>query len=278
MNVDTALRFRYEAFANYISLLSASDSFEGLVNITKKHAKYFLKSKFYRFAFLIKDHQFIIQSKVENSDTHLYLTPFEIDHLQHGVPKSVDLVEDICADFSKQLPNSLQQVVIIPQPSKKSKLVISVSSDENNKMLVADRTFIGLMSQYFESKLYQMQLTESLLENNKELTLSNRKVLLKTKEISKIIEQQDLTIKERTENLREQNELLKQYASINSHNVRGPLSTILGLLNLCDSLETIDESKEILAMLKVAANKLDDEIKKSNELLSANNHPEMRQL
>ena len=62
--------------------------------------------------------------------------------------------------------------------------------------------------------------------------------------------------------IQEQNEQLKEIAWIQSHNVRGPVASILGLAELfVIDAEEDEHNSEILANLKIATNNLDDIIK-----------------
>jgi len=65
--------------------------------------------------------------------------------------------------------------------------------------------------------------------------------------------------------IRKQNDQLKQIAWIHSHDVRGPVASILGIAHLFNTDDPGNpENIEILENLKIAANKLDDIIKKIN--------------
>ncbi|WP_230981504.1 response regulator [Echinicola salinicaeni] len=77
------------------------------------------------------------------------------------------------------------------------------------------------------------------------------------------------TLREKTQlntDLRKQNELLKKYSYINSHNLRRPLSNILGIINLIDSNEK--KSVDVIGLLKQSSEQLDIEVRKMNEILN----------
>jgi|GEM_PF-1034247 len=65
-----------------------------------------------------------------------------------------------------------------------------------------------------------------------------------------------------TKRIEAQNEQLRKIAWTQSHEVRGPLSDILGLIPLIESIGLSGQKKELMDMLKTAAVKLDDVIKK----------------
>ena len=61
-----------------------------------------------------------------------------------------------------------------------------------------------------------------------------------------------------------QNDRLKEIAWIQSHQVRGPLSTLLGLLEVVNVTQISEENLEIFMGVKTAAKQLDDIIKEIN--------------
>lgn len=71
------------------------------------------------------------------------------------------------------------------------------------------------------------------------------------------------------ENLQRQFEALKQYAFINSHEVRSHVATMLGLMNLCIAkYVSEDEKDDILNHLYDETSKLDDVIRKLSKLIN----------
>lgn len=69
-----------------------------------------------------------------------------------------------------------------------------------------------------------------------------------------------------TEALRKQNEDLHQFSYITSHNLRGPIASILGLVNLLSNTSGIEDAKVLLEHLKKSADNLDAVIKDLNEI------------
>jgi signal transduction histidine kinase len=70
---------------------------------------------------------------------------------------------------------------------------------------------------------------------------------------------QDLEAKveKRTKLLKEQNEKLREYAFINSHVLRAPVSRILGLVNLLIKADMPSTDKEIIYHLEESSKELD---------------------
>ena len=73
-------------------------------------------------------------------------------------------------------------------------------------------------------------------------------------------------VKERTEVLENQNALLSEYAFINSHLLRGPLSRILGLINLMEHDKTMKQ-ETIIELLRKSGDDLDNVVRKITDTL-----------
>ncbi|UII24495.1 tetratricopeptide repeat protein [Fulvivirga maritima] len=68
-------------------------------------------------------------------------------------------------------------------------------------------------------------------------------------------------IKERTRILKEQNKVLAEYAYINAHELRAPVATVMGLVNLLMHSKTEGEEREIIEYLHKASSQLDSVIR-----------------
>jgi GAF domain len=81
-------------------------------------------------------------------------------------------------------------------------------------------------------------------------------------------------VRKRTEELEKQNEKLSEYAFINSHVLRGPLSRMLGLIHLLEMSETKDE--QLINYLKQSGAELDEVVKKINNSIALRGEVERR--
>lgn len=96
-----------------------------------------------------------------------------------------------------------------------------------------------------------------------------RRIRQHRKEIVRMNQSLEERVKIRTQELETQNEQLAEYAYINSHLLRGPLSRILGLINLIDYSEKKSQAKEkeLIDHLKQSGAELDDIVRKINEAI-----------
>lgn len=101
-----------------------------------------------------------------------------------------------------------------------------------------------------------------LKEQNEEITAINSKL----EESNQTLEGRVLR---RTEELEIKNRRLTEYAFINSHLLRGPLSRVLGLINLLEQTPLKDNEKEVIGHLGNAGKELDDVINKINKAIDS---------
>ncbi|MEQ9168240.1 MAG: histidine kinase dimerization/phospho-acceptor domain-containing protein [Fulvivirga sp.] len=75
-------------------------------------------------------------------------------------------------------------------------------------------------------------------------------------------------VNERTKELLLKNKKLEDYAHYNSHNIRGPLARILGLIHLWET-QSIQQSEkeEMLSRIEESAKELDEMVRKVNQML-----------
>lgn len=84
--------------------------------------------------------------------------------------------------------------------------------------------------------------------------------------ISQINKSLEDRVRRRTEELEKQNEKLAEYAFINSHVLRGPLSRMLGLIGLMEKSDKKDQ--ELINYLKTSGQELDAVVKKINSAIA----------
>lgn len=83
----------------------------------------------------------------------------------------------------------------------------------------------------------------------------------KTEIIENLNQSLEAKVEKRTMRLREQNEKLREFAFINSHVLRAPVSRILGLVNLLIRAELPKTDKEVVYHLEESAKELDTVIR-----------------
>jgi len=126
---------------------------------------------------------------------------------------------------------------------------------------IEDALFVQSLSEFIALSLKNEQIKSLLYEIQK-----------KNGELKNMNNSLEEAVKERTRELEMQNEQLSEYAFINSHLLRAPLSRILGLAFLISHEVTIPEDQKIIQELIVSSNELDAIIKKISEILYDGNN------
>jgi GAF domain-containing protein len=106
---------------------------------------------------------------------------------------------------------------------------------------------------------------------NKEIAEQNELLIQKTAEVEVINQTLEERVRERTEELTRKNEQLTEYAFINAHLLRGPLSRIKGLVNLMELKKHGENTDELFSLLKKSTDDLDQVIHGITRLINEGN-------
>ena len=101
------------------------------------------------------------------------------------------------------------------------------------------------------------RLESKVMERTLEIHNKNQEIREQAEEIKTINQNLEVLVQERTKQLERKNKALEEYAFITAHNLRAPLASILGLVNLTSKIKFSDEEKVILEHLQLSAEKLD---------------------
>ena len=119
------------------------------------------------------------------------------------------------------------------------------------------------------------EINTVLEEQKKIIEEQNIKIEDSHQAIQVLNENLETLVNERTRQLMERHEQLKHYAFMNAHEVRGPLSTILGLLQIAGEFSTLEEKEELIQMIEQSTSKLDRTIREMHEgLVQFNSIPD----
>jgi GAF domain-containing protein len=150
---------------------------------------------------------------------------------------------------------------------------------EQNNDLKENNAEILTLNEELQSTMDQLRLTNQQLEvliqerteQNEHISALNTQLASSLEKIQLMNEELEKRVAERTHTLEQQNIQLNEYAFINSHLLRAPLSRILGLAHLItDSNDTTDAS--ITQALISSCDELDNIIRKISELLYEGNN------
>jgi HAMP domain-containing protein len=109
-------------------------------------------------------------------------------------------------------------------------------------------------------------------QQKEEITAQAENLLHLNEEITAINNNLEQLVRERTDKLAEQNKLLAEYAFTNAHKLRGPLTRILGLINVIHIASTTEEKLFCLNLLDEAGKQLDDVVHNIQKLIAGNDN------
>jgi tetratricopeptide (TPR) repeat protein len=131
-------------------------------------------------------------------------------------------------------------------------------------------TFIVI---FFLGRLVRTRKTneQELLKLNAEIQKQSQELLAANKAITEANEALEQLVKYRTEVIQNQSKRLSHFSFVNSHEIRGPLATLMGLLGLLYEEKSPEKSKQILGFLKITSAKLDKIIRSVSRELEKEN-------
>jgi signal transduction histidine kinase len=124
-------------------------------------------------------------------------------------------------------------------------------------MFVLIRTRYELTVKEIKARLALQISNEEIHARNQEIQTQNEEIHSQAEEIKGINENLEAIVMQRTRELEMKNRALEEYAFINAHQLRSPVASILGLINLANKVELNDEAKVIMAHLQESTDKLD---------------------
>jgi len=139
--------------------------------------------------------------------------------------------------------------------------------------LIDNKEKVNKINDKLNEKIHEISDQNQLL-NHQQLEIFNQSEALKlqSEEIKSINESLEERVRERTQVLEEKNKQLAEYAFINSHVLRAPVSTMLGLINLISYSSLPVEDQKIYDHLLETAKILDTIIYKINHAIENGSH------
>lgn len=133
---------------------------------------------------------------------------------------------------------------------------------------MSDFIAIAFKNERITNLLYELRRKNfELVEKNNEIEAMNEELNSLNEELTTVNETLEETVKRRTHELETQNNQLTEYAFINSHLLRAPLSRILGLSQLISSEPNSHRDTELINALISSTNELDAIIRRISEIL-----------
>jgi len=258
-------RITYEAFSKFSGSLSKVESLEELGKIISRHLKYLFNYKVFKIMILheqsLAGYTFLPGKTITHTQQQ-DLEPYEHLLLRDKIPfvNSID---------STELPEYLKNVKLNNGnlwgwflAYSEYQICISLVSDDDTYFSSSDVDIVHLLADSVASKYRQISLSEILQQNNIHLESLVTEIACKNKEIKAINDNQQLVIEARTEELLQKNKKLFELSRLNAHDLREPLSRVLGLLELAEHLPQDELRSSILPKIKEASGHLDQVIQR----------------
>ena len=110
-----------------------------------------------------------------------------------------------------------------------------------------------------------VRINKKSRESNQELTSLNEEVSVQKQNVDRINHKLEEIITERTKDLIYKNQKLSEYSSHLSHQIRGPIATLKGLVMLIEG--SMVESKDVVPQIKKCVDEIDTQIMDINQAL-----------
>ncbi|HTF20198.1 MAG TPA: tetratricopeptide repeat protein [Chryseolinea sp.] len=111
------------------------------------------------------------------------------------------------------------------------------------------------------------KLNDEISNKHVEILFQSEELAKVNQEVRRINESLEQEVQHRSERIRQQNQMLIEYAYFNAHNVRGPLARILGLAGLMESESSVELVKEYNLRMHQSALELDKVVREINNKL-----------
>ena len=264
-------RLRYESFASFASAVNKATSNEEVLNNLLTYYKYIVNANFINLKFTTSlEAEKAFESVIyrgKQSITFYPGNPFtstDLKYFDTQVPGEVDQPQDIVKEYPR-----IEKAYYLPIRNMKGiKLLIIVGLTNGKSLDESDHFFLKLVGDYLENKFYQLAIYDNLRKQHNKLKEAYEEIESKNQKIQELVDTQEKTIKERTRDLEQRNEQLVQYAFLNHHEIRGPLSSMKGLVYLIAEEDYPEELQPYVEKLIEVTNKVDDAIQKAGKVLS----------
>lgn len=191
------------------------------------------------------------QTNPETSEfTETYLKPYNIfSMLDSPISTDGEFMGVICCEHQNEVKQWTPEDILFVQ-SLADILAIAFKANQINRLLKQIRN-----------------QNHELFEKNNEIDTLNEELMATNEELTTINDSLEVAVQERTKKLEQQNTQLTEYAFINSHLLRAPLSRIQGLANIIAYQKNQIPDLNLLEALTASTSELDTITRKISELL-----------
>ena len=188
-------------------------------------------------------------------------------NIKDGHAQTIELEYSV-GDFTKRLATTFAPLYDV---NKKPFKILAIGHDVSE--LVEQNEKIDRINAELEEKVFEISQQNILLNFQQGEIFDKSEKLHKQKEEIQLIKNSlEERVKERTKMLEKKNKQLAEYAFINSHVLRSPVSTMMGLINLLQYSDLPEEERQVYEYFKETANVLNDIVFKINNAIDDGVH------
>lgn len=216
----------------------------------------------------VKDVHWSILSEMDTSEAFASIISYQ---RRSVIIASVLLIVLIIASIliARSIYKPINKLVEGAQQLGAGNLQVRVEVDTKDELKLLADTFNKAVAALNENRNEILENNQLLEEQKEEIASQSDRLAKLNSEILENNSLLDRKVSERTEDLRRMNKRLLEYAFFNSHKLRGPVATILGLMSLIKLTDSIDEKLKCIELLEKSTTDLDNVIHEIQKILDA---------
>ncbi|HEX7365639.1 MAG TPA: tetratricopeptide repeat protein [Pelobium sp.] len=198
----------------------------------------------------------------------LIFTSYELESKRKNYKKALYYLREInildSVNYTKTITSNLnlvQKTLKLEQTQKENELTIKAQKNANK--FAAAMVVVAVLC--FFVILLLVKSNRRSKSSNQKLSALNEEVIKQKNNVDRINHQLEELIAERTKDLIIKNQKLSEYSSHLSHQIRGPVATLKGLMMLVE--DNLVESSEVAPQIKKCVDEIDEKIMNINEAL-----------
>ncbi|MCZ8353736.1 MAG: tetratricopeptide repeat protein [Cyclobacteriaceae bacterium] len=161
--------------------------------------------------------------------------------------------------------------ILSKQEAEKQKVKLEIAEQRMYiGLLIAGASFLLLLVTIISISIYKIRKNNLRLNNSNWLLASQKLEIEKQKEkIQELNQNLEIEVEKRTTKLNERNQQLERYAHFNSHSLRGPIASLLGLFKLYKLTNKPEDQQVLFEKAGQCAEDVDKVIREMQNLLDS---------
>jgi tetratricopeptide (TPR) repeat protein len=186
---------------------------------------------------------------------------YELESQKQNHKKALKYLKEVHALDSIEYQKNLANIVKLNEEQIKNAEIqkqyeVGLERQKNNRILFMAAIIVSILSAIIIFILIRSKRKTE--KSNQELISLNKEVLRQKEDLDRINLKLEEIIAERTKDLLSKNQKLSEYSYHLSHQVRGPVATLKGLIML--SQDNLIEEKECIVQMKKCVDDIDEQI------------------